>query len=305
MKRTVSQAALLLALLVIAGAGPAVASEGWTENVKQAMAQATKEGKDLLMDFTGSDWCGWCIKLDKEVFTQEPFATEAPKKFVLVKLDFPRRRKMPAEVKKQNEQWKDKLGVGGFPTIYLVDAKGRPYAKTGYRRGGPEAYMKHLTELQKGRITRDKFLARAAKAKGLAKAKLLDKALGGLDMALVMGSYGGIVDEIIRLDSKNKAGLKGKYAGQRTLAKVQKKVDAANRKRDTAAALKAIDDAIKDLKPTGTVSQELHFMKSLVLYRKGDKAGAKTELQAARAAAPKTAKAERIEEILRRTFSDK
>ena len=305
MKSTLIRAAVAVAVLAaVAGPQAASASEGWTEDVSKAMAQARKEGKDLLMDFTGSDWCGWCIRLDKEVFTKSPFTTEAPKKFVLVKLDFPRNREMPAKVKRQNAQWRDKLGVQGYPTIHLTDAKGRPYAKTGYRGGGPEAYMKHLTELQQGRIKRDKFLALAAKAKGVAKAKLLDRALSDLDVALVLGSYGQIVDEIIKLDAKDKAGLKSKYAGRRAMAKVRAKVDGSMQRGDPAGAMKAVDAAIKNLKPTGTIKQDLYFLKSMVHYRKNDKALAKAALLTAKAAAPDTETAKRIDGILSRFFKN-
>ncbi len=268
MKMTRIRTTAVLALLVgVAMAQPALAGKGWTEDMDKAMAQAAKEGKDLLLDFTGSDWCSWCKRLDKEVFTQEPFASDAPKKFVLVKLDFPRSRKMPEKVKKQNAQWRDRLGVRGYPTIYLTDAKGRPYGKTGYRRGGPEAYMKHLGELQKARITRDKFLAEADKVKGVERAKLLDKAVSDLDMATVLSFYGEIVDEIVTLDAKDEAGLKSKYASQRAMTKVKAEVNAAMAKRDMAAALKAVDAAIAELKPTGEVKQELYFLKSISHYR--------------------------------------
>ena len=305
MKITRVRTAVALAVLVgVVVAQPVLASKGWTEDMDKAMAQAAKEGKDLLLDFTGSDWCGWCIKLDKEVFTKEPFASGAPKKFVLVKLDFPRRKKLSAELKKQNETWRDKLGVRGYPTIYLTDAKGRPYGKTGYRAGGPEAYMKHLGELQKARITRDTFLAQADKATGVARAKLIDKAFSGLDMATVLTFYGDLVDEIVTLDATDEAGLKSKYAAQRAMGKVKATVDAALAKRDMAAALAAVDAAIKDLKPTGKVKQDLYFTKSMVHYRNKEKALAKAALLTAKAAAPDTETAGRIDQILSRFFKD-
>jgi len=274
MKSTLVRSAVAIALFAgVLMAGPAVASEGWGEDMPKAMAQAEKEGKDLLIDFTGSDWCGWCIKLDKEVFTQEPFKTEGPKKFVLVKLDFPRKKKLPEKVVKQNNEWKNKLGVSGFPTIYLTDAKGRPYAKTGYQRGGAEAYVKHLAELQKKRIERDKMLAQAAKAEGVEKAKLLDKAVSALDEKLVLAAYGELVDEIIALDKDDKAGLKSKYAAKRAAAK-------------TAAA------------------QQKLFRKSQTLFGKGDKVAAKAALVAAKAIAPDSRMGKQIDDILERYFKD-
>ena len=310
MKSAIVRVGLVLALAAVAAsARPAVASEGWTEDVDKAMAQAAKEGKDLLMDFTGSDWCGWCIRLDKEVFTKEPFVTEAPKKFVLVKLDFPRRKKLPAKVRERNQQWQTKLGVRGFPTIYVTDAKGRPYAKTGYRRGGPEAYLKHLGELRLVRVKRDKLFADAAKAEGLARAKLLAEAISIVSDQIAVGAYSETVDEIVKLDSENKAGLKAKYSELRVkhaeaqiIATVRQKASAALSGGDKKGAVKVVADAIKQHKAAGTLAQELHFFRSTLLFQNGDKSAAKATLKAAQAAAPDTETAKRINGILERFF---
>jgi thioredoxin-related protein len=148
---TSRRASWVLALAGILAAGAASAEELWTEDAKEAMAQAAKEKKDLLINFTGSDWCGWCMRLDREVFSQPAFQTQAAKWFVFLKLDFPRGRQLPDETKRQNAQWAAKCGIEGYPTIILADAEGKPYAKTGYQPGGPRAYLKHLAELRRGR----------------------------------------------------------------------------------------------------------------------------------------------------------
>ena len=135
----------LLALLLTPVA--ALAAEGWLTDLDAAKKQAAAENKDILIDFTGSDWCGWCIKLDKEVFATDAF--KAQKDFVLVSLDFPRRKQLPAEQKAKNDALAQAWGIQGFPTIILANAKGEPYASTGYRPGGPEQYLAHLAELRK------------------------------------------------------------------------------------------------------------------------------------------------------------
>ena len=152
---TGQRASWVLAVVGILAAGVASAGELWTDNAQEAMAQAAKDKKDLLIDFTGSDWCGWCIKLDQEVFSQPAFQAEAPKRFVLLKLDFPRSRQLPEETKKQNAEWGEKFAIKGYPTIVLADAEGKAYAKTGYRPGGPRAYLKHLAELCQNRPKRE------------------------------------------------------------------------------------------------------------------------------------------------------
>ena len=288
---------VLLAMLVLP-AGVASAAPGWTEDMKAALAQAQKEGKDILVDFTGSDWCGWCIKLDKEVFSQEPFVTEAPKGFVLVKLDSPRKRKLPDAARKQNSIWKRKLNIQGFPTIYLLDSRGRPYAKTGYRPGGPEKYVAHLKALQKERVKRDEMLAKAAKAEGLEKARLLDQALSKIDGIAAINCYRDLVDEIIKLDAENKAGLKSKYE----LGLAQSVIRDLLAERKVDEALKKISGTLEQHKPTGQVAQDLWYLRAQLLFGK-DKAASKAALAAALKAAPKGNKVRMIRMILKRHFA--
>ena len=139
---------MALALGVFARVG--CAAEGlWQTDFKAAQAKAKEEKKYLLVDFTGSDWCGWCIKLHNEVFDKEPFKAEAPKQFVLVELDFPHQKEQSDELKKQNKELSEKYNIEGFPTVLLMDAEGQVIARTGYREGGPEEYLKQLAEFSK------------------------------------------------------------------------------------------------------------------------------------------------------------
>jgi thioredoxin-related protein len=112
--------------LILSIAAPISAAEGWTEDFDKAKETAAKDGKDLLIDFTGSDWCGWCIKLQKEVFTKDGFKSTAPKNFVLVELDFPQQKEQSKELKERNAKLQEEFGIEGFPTIILADAKRRP-----------------------------------------------------------------------------------------------------------------------------------------------------------------------------------
>ncbi|MCE5280004.1 MAG: thioredoxin family protein [Planctomycetaceae bacterium] len=272
----------------------------WGSDVKAAMAQAQKEGKDLLFDFTGSDWCGWCIKLHEEVFSQEPFVTEAPKLFVLVTLDFPR-KKLSAELTAQNRQWQQKLGVQGFPTIYLLDAQGRPYAELGYQEGGAKKYMETLNAKRQIRVRRDEALAAAAKASGLDKAKLLDKALSEIDPAVAVNFYRPTVDEIVKLDEGNKAGLSGKYELAVVMADVQKEMSAGKIKE----ALAKIDAAMTKLKATGQLAQDLLFLKAQALYGAKQLDESKKTLQEALKIAPEGNKVQMIKTVLERAFPAK
>ncbi len=134
------------------GFGSASAETEWVEDFEQAKKLAQEQKKDLLINFSGSDWCGWCIRLDKEVFDHDVFQKEAGKSYVFVKLDFPRRTPQPEAIKKQNQalraEFKQAYGFPGYPTVYLAGADGQAYARTGYQAGGPEAYLKHLAFLK-------------------------------------------------------------------------------------------------------------------------------------------------------------
>jgi protein disulfide-isomerase len=143
MKKT----ALYFAAAFLAFSAAAAQTSTWSENYDKALAEARATGKTLLVDFTGSDWCPWCIKLDQEVFSQKAFKDYAAGSLVLLKADFPRKRQLSEALKKQNQKLADRFGIQGFPTVILLDGKGGKIAETGYRDGGAEAYVTHLKSL--------------------------------------------------------------------------------------------------------------------------------------------------------------
>ncbi len=129
----------LLSLNLVSAAGDA-----WMTDFEAAREKALAEQKPILVDFTGSDWCGWCIKLDEEVFSQSAFQQYAAAELVLVEIDFPRNKTQSDELKAQNRALAEKYGVRGFPTILLLSPEGALIEKTGYRRGGAAGYIEHL-----------------------------------------------------------------------------------------------------------------------------------------------------------------
>ena len=138
----------LIVLAAISISAGAFASEGWETDFEKAKAQAKAENKHILIDFSGSDWCGWCIKLDKEVFSKKAFKEYAGENLVLVLADFPRdKSKQSEELQKQNDNLMKNFAVRGFPTVYILDSSGKSIAKTGYQAGGPEAYVEHVKKL--------------------------------------------------------------------------------------------------------------------------------------------------------------
>ena len=116
----------------------------WPTNFDAATSKAKAENKFVLAAFTGSDWCPWCQKLKAEVFDKPPFAAAASKRFALVNLDFPHEKKLSDFLKKQNAALQNRYGCYGYPTVLVLTADGDVVARTGYREGGPQAFLKQL-----------------------------------------------------------------------------------------------------------------------------------------------------------------
>jgi thioredoxin-related protein len=268
MKRHITVLRLVFVIMFAVSSISQAIGEGWTDNFEQAKATAAADGKDLLVDFTGSDWCGWCIKLDTEVFQKDTFKSEAPKEFVLVALDYPRdKSKVSEETTKQNSTLKDEYGIRGYPTIYLMDESGRPYARTGYQAGGPDTYLAHLAKLKSTHQERDGHFAAAKDANNdLAKAKSIDKALEVLGTELASQFYEAEMTQIIAFDPENKAGLKDKYEQQMFDAKVRRMM--GEKKYEDAIELIEAQITSKHLKGQGLIDLQLIMVQAYSM--KGD-----------------------------------
>lgn len=120
----------------------------WLTDVPKAQAQAKSEKKLVMLDFTGSDWCGWCIKLHNEVFSKPEFSEYARKNLVLVEVDFPRKKQQTADLKKANEALQEKYKIEGYPTIIVLDGNGKQVGQLGYQPGGPKAFIAELDKLK-------------------------------------------------------------------------------------------------------------------------------------------------------------
>jgi protein disulfide-isomerase len=130
----------LLALLLFVVSCSAVDASDWQTDYAKALQMAKAQNKRVLLDFTGSDWCGPCIELRKRVFSQPEFRKYAEKNLILIEVDYPQRKKQSAELKKQNEKLGGQYGIDekGFPTVVLLDPSGKILREfTGY--GGESA----------------------------------------------------------------------------------------------------------------------------------------------------------------------
>lgn len=140
----------VLFLIIISGCGKSGDNLDWKTDLNQALNQAKKENKVVLINFTGSDWCQWCKRLSEEVFSKEEFEEFARKNLILVKIDFPRNIEQSNATKFYNQQLASIYGVEGFPTIILLDKNGQGILKTGYIQGGADNYIQHLKQFMPG-----------------------------------------------------------------------------------------------------------------------------------------------------------
>jgi protein disulfide-isomerase len=134
--------------VLVATASVSLASEGWLTDWEAAKAKSKAENKPILINLTGSDWCGWCIKIEKEIFSQKAFKEFAAANLILMEADFPKKKVQPAELKKQNAALEKEYLAGGYPTVYLLDAEGKKLSEDlGTLKGGTDAYIAKLKEL--------------------------------------------------------------------------------------------------------------------------------------------------------------
>jgi len=146
---------ILITLLLVVGSITAQAQQlTWETDLKKASEVSMKTKKPLLLFFTGSDWCGWCIRLQNEVLKTPEFAAWAKQNVVLVELDFPRRTPQQPEIQQQNAELQQIFEVRGYPTIWFsnptkVDGKinlGK-LGSTGYVAGGPSKWLEGANQI--------------------------------------------------------------------------------------------------------------------------------------------------------------
>ena len=127
----------------------ALAKSGWVEDFDKGLAQAKTEKKIALADFTGSDWCVWCQRLDKEIFSQKEFKDYAKDKLVLVEVDFPQTKPLPKAKQEKHDALAKQYEIKGFPTVLVFAADGKKIGQLGYTEGGPAAFIAALEAITK------------------------------------------------------------------------------------------------------------------------------------------------------------
>lgn len=299
-----------IAVLICMTATAGMSAEAtWVTDFAKAKQTAAKEKKDLLVNFTGSDWCPYCIKLHDNVFSKKEFQEAIPKKFVMVTLDFPKdKSKQSKEEQQQNKKLQDQYSVSGFPTIYLMDADGKPFAKNvGYGGDSAADYVKDLLNKDQIRVKRDNLLTKAKSAQGVEKAKLIDQALSLMDNEIALAFYKDEYKEIIAADADNKAGLKSKYEG------IVRAEDLKGKIQDIMSSAQGDQDAMKQAIPklTALITDDssdaekfqVLFARANLKYQNQDKDGSKADLEECLKVSTDPAKTTQIKNILSRVFN--
>jgi thioredoxin-related protein len=143
MKKTILTLCALLAFVQIKAA-----ELDWQTDLPKAQAQAKTEKKLVMLDFTGSDWCGWCVKLNKDVFSKPEFVEYAKKNLVAVEVDFPNKKKLSPAQKQANDALAKKYEIKGYPTIIVLDSDGKKVGELGYEPN-PTAFIAKLPKSKK------------------------------------------------------------------------------------------------------------------------------------------------------------
>lgn len=123
----------------------------WSTDYKKAQNEARASHKLVLINFTGSDWCGYCIQLDRAILSQPQFKDYANRNLILLEIDFPRRKPQSVEVRKQNQELAERYQVEGFPTLVVLDGEGKTlWRYDGMYTGGVAAFLAELDKVRKG-----------------------------------------------------------------------------------------------------------------------------------------------------------
>lgn len=126
-------------------------SQNWVNNFETAKKIAKEENKNIIMIFSGSDWCAPCIRLDKNIWQSQEFKEESTNNWVTMKLNFPRKKanQLPADEEKHNRELAEKYNKeGNFPLVVILTPEGKVLGKLGFKNVSPEEYIKLIKEYE-------------------------------------------------------------------------------------------------------------------------------------------------------------
>lgn len=223
---------------------PAFAAE-WMTDLEAAKTKAAAENKAVLVDFTGSDWCSWCIKLRQKVFDTKAFEDYAKDKFVLVEIDVPRRKDFSPELLKKNEELCAQYDVTGFPTVMVMTPQGE--FAGGFVGGLTE--MSDVTKALDTALGNVETLEQASKAQGVEKAKLLIKVYNNAPKDFEKQTK-ELAQQIGDLDPGDATGIQKALLAKRQMEELTSKLGEASRNHaDVDTLLSILNEAMENAAP--------------------------------------------------------
>jgi thioredoxin-related protein len=292
---------LVTSLLLATALAVSAAPSSWLIDFEAAKKKASEEKKSLLVNFTGSDWCGYCIQLEKEVFGKEAFQNGVKDKFVLVTIDFPEdESKVDDKTRAQNEELSEKYHIDGYPTILLADAAGRPYAFTGYMKGGAEKYVAHLDDLIARKAAFDKAVQESSQSEGVEKAAKLASALESLDLPHVFltAFYRDEIRLIESLDKEGTLPFLRNIALEKRFSELEANIEGLLEDGKIDEAMRVVDAGIADAGFNVDQRQRMAFFKAVIFMETGKYDDALREIETCRTFAPDSEVAQGLDVLI-------
>lgn len=213
----------------------------WLNDFAKAKELAAKENRALLVNFTGSDWCGYCIRLQDAVFSKREFTTAAAKDYVLVAIDQPRRKKLAQPLHEQNAKLVHEYGIEGFPTVLLMDADGNTFGRLGYKEGGPDVYLEHLKGFAGNRKELGELRAKSVAGTEAEQAKATAELIWWYETRQIPADKEALLNKIKALDPDNKSGAITPFEDMDKLIELSSQVPAGHDFAAQAKAFAAVD----------------------------------------------------------------
>lgn len=232
-------------LAVAAAVLPAAAEITWLTTPDEAYAKAAETGKPVMIEFTGSDWCGFCKILHKDVLSSPEFEQALADKYIFLELDFPRKKPLPENQQKVNRELAQKMGITGYPSIVMTDKDGLPYAKSVGAPLKPAEFIKSAESWDQGKIKRDEAFARARSLSGKEKAAALYDGLKTMDSSLWAPFYGEVIAEIEKSDPEDTCQFKADTARKERIISQRKEIMTIYK--DNKTDLVKIEEALKTM----------------------------------------------------------
>lgn len=202
------------------------AAEGWETDLNAALRTAQDQDKHVLVDFTGSDWCGACKKLDRNVFSKPEFEKLASPHFVLTTIDYREKTPLPSERLKEVKALIKKYKIHRWPTILLIDSDGSVYAD--HTSSGtdetPKSFYKRINNSRKNWVTLKKEWDRATKMPAEKRVQSCVDLLSSLSDEIVLDAAAPLIEELIKIDPNDQTGYLKNCRDRRSLRELEEKM---------------------------------------------------------------------------------